>query len=414
MERDTERAAPHTRLAPSPAEPRAPGERRAVFTWIAAVAAALVLSMFAQTLGTNALRPLSIVRFDNPNAANTPLATAPSPSPTALGDPQLQLTSIAMVSTTDGWAIDNNAPTSSSLLRYTGNDWRLYQFPTTSLSYRPTLIALTMLSPNDGWAVGNDIMRYHNGVWAEDPEGSALLKADPTVMLSSIAMASPDDGWAIGGQSTQTATVPFILRYHQGHWTTTTIPALMKELANPNGTPSIYLRSIALADPNNGWIIAEQIPPNGPATSFTLRLHAGQWSLVQTAIVGQFLGIATPSPDEAWAVGSTLDGLGLIAHFQNDVWSLVPSPTPNVLHAITMFGPSSGWIVGEGALALRYDGAQWRVASPVIHGVALTMISMPSPLDGWAAGWVNGNIGGGSVMLHCQAGRWSVYHTHLT
>jgi photosystem II stability/assembly factor-like uncharacterized protein len=126
-----------------------------------------------------------------------------------------RLYSFAFTSAEDGWAVgmlpntDQHRPSEVDglLMRYHNGVWEqqpLLKDPFGSSSF--SLNGVAMLSPQEGWAVGNEgvMLHYVNGVWerAPSPTSEDLLL---------VTFASASEGWAIGANGT-------MLHYQYGAW----------------------------------------------------------------------------------------------------------------------------------------------------------------------------------------------------
>ncbi len=137
--------------------------------------------------------------------------------------------------------------------------------------------------------------------------------------------------------------------------------------------------------------------------------------------------IAMVSPDEGWAVGTTLlpqtpashSGLEyvygdpVILHYSQGHWRPVPLPfhcqagCHIVLHSIAMVSATEGWAVGNSVLPpgadgitsgfiLHYTGGKWSVYGQ--RGSELSRVVISSASDGWIIG---------SGIYHYQGATWS-------
>jgi len=149
-----------------------------------------------------------------------------------------------------------------------------------------------------------------------------------------------------------------------------------------------------------------------------LHYSPGSWTPQGTGVPAQLNGVFALSPTEAWAVG-TKDiavGPGVILHYTGGTWRSIASPTPNLLHTVVMRSAIDGWIGGDGAAILRYNGGVWTKDALVIHGYQLNSLAFAgsgTTVAGWGVGSYQGSSADGPLMLHYSTGAWSQYHLLL-
>lgn len=381
--------------APSPvmAPPLVAKRPRYMFSGIASIAALLLLVLLARSLVAYHVSPLGVVA----KATVAPMVTLPATTAAqaAIYGPY-NLTSLAMVSANDAWAVgsdyNHSGPSShvSVFLHFDGVTWR--RMPTT---FDYAMTSICMLSSGEGWAVGgNAILHYTGGRWVVD----TIDHSGQSETLNAITMVSPSEGWAVGATSdNQTGLHSLILHYLHRQWTQVSVP-------NDKDAALGSLRAISMVSPDDGWIVGSDYARG--ETNIVLHYSGGIWNHVDVGVPGPLYGVSALSADDVWAVGASNPGTGpgFILHYSQGIWHTVPSPTPNILHAITMNSSSDGWIGGDGAAVLHYDGARWIQVSSTIHGVGLLSISVRGN-EGWATGWASGN----SVLLRFHNGAWTPY-----
>lgn len=173
--------------------------------------------------------------------------------------------SVAPVSASDVWitalgpAVNGIRP-ASSILHFDGRTWAVAALPLGNAA----LSSLVMVSATEGWAVGGYcgcgiahgpgsnpgslILHYQNGVWSEVTSPSHPLSQ----FLFDIAMPSATEGWATGFGGT-------LLHYSGGVWTATHAPTTKGVL------------SLSLTSETDGWAVGDQ--------GTLLQLQYGAWSL---------------------------------------------------------------------------------------------------------------------------------------
>jgi hypothetical protein len=144
---------------------------------------------------------------------------------------------------------------------------------------------------------------------------------------------------------------------------------------------------------------------------------------------GELSDVAFVSAGELWAVGSAGAGLSsnrtLVERFDGSGWSVVSSPDQgggdNGLNGVSMIS-GGGWAVGYARLAggthggtyeplaLRWDGAQWSLASPAAFTSDALLTSVDTLADGsaWAVGFQTTAAGARRTLIeHASGGAWA-------
>ena len=343
-----------------------------------------------------------------------PLATF-TPTPIPQDGSDTELLDVAMVSATEGWAVgysiqvvpvDTAQPgvgtadfsnETAVLMHYVRGTWT-----SAHLSIHGRLTSIEMLSPTDGWAIGfqdstiNGIFLHYDGhTWKQFPAGPMSGFG-----FNRLQMLSDTDGWATGGP---------VAHFDGKTWTAQPIPASLKPETN-----YVLMQSVSMTSPTEGWAVGflqELLLPGTPSpdtetvTGIILRYLSGQWAVYRTIPNANLKDIEMTSPDEGWIVGRTEVGSHwspLLLHYMHGALTEVPNPlsasdSENLaFERVQMRTASDGWIIiGSGinfhkSATLRYDGSQWQVARLPInlnfeYG-GIFSISMVSADDGWAVG----------------------------
>ncbi len=281
-----------------------------------------------------------------------------------------QFNAIAAVSPTDIWIAGDGSYAyppdgNATILHYDGKTWTRQATP--RLADYFSITSLSMVSPTEGWAVGSAtldgskgwypptgaILRYVNGTWR-------MAKTLPAMNLQTISMGSASDGWVGGnmvtysktGQLPQTQSpdetdTPKLWRYTHGQWVEVGIPRASEQ---PVDYPEVgQIESIRMVTATQGWLFAsfetQTIAPNdstylGPSI---FQLENGHWTQIPAELIhGQRFAtisqVSVTSSNELWGVGSCISSTGtpygtgyladvtpLIVHFKKGVWSVVES-----------------------------------------------------------------------------------------
>ena len=293
--------------------------------------------------------------------------------------PSNTLSSISMVSATEGWAVgqytDDEGNRQGRMYHYQAGVWKRQAVPAGS-----GFTSIWMVSAHDGWAVGSaalnegsagQIYHYQDGVW----EQYALF--GDTSTLFNIWMISPTEGWAVGGQG-------LILHYQASAWT-------------PVNSPTTDdLVSVSFVSPTEGW-----------AVGFDTILHYqnGVWSEAADPMPRDELeSVRMILPTVGWIVGLK----GATLQYTDGQWVQVSSDTSaaqfGALFGLALVSASEGWAVGDGAIFHYLDGS-WQTALKLGAQVTLTSIVMLSAEEGWAVGYSETSAET-AVLMHYSQGTW--------
>ncbi len=285
------------------------------------------------------------------------------------------LNSVAMVSSSDGWAVGGKGMSPNGILygpfilRWNGNTWSQVSISDTG-SYNYDLRSIAMISANDGWAVGGAdafgaALRWDGNTWSRWSTVATNLR--------SLAIPSPTDVWAVGGYR-NCAVVPCDVASATCHWNGT----VWHEKFDHHW---YRLNSVAMISPDDGWAVG---------SSGEIKHWDGNiWTDVGSYNGSSTLySVAMASADDGWAVGNS----GRILHWDGSRWSQAIGPVSDNLNSITMVASNDGWAVGDGGAILHWNGNTWdQVSSPVTQ--TLKSVTMLSANEGWA-------VGASGVILH--------------
>jgi len=373
---------------------------------IGAIAAILVVVLLTQHFSVHRSSPLA-----------TPfMATIPVLTPSQLvRPPQVQLESISMVSSSDGWAggylLEVPMGQSTALvLHYNGTTWKQVPFPSSNSS---DIIGLSMGSAADGWATdSNQLFHYTGGRWTAGPIVADLLTSPtnaPPYALNSITMLSATEGWAVGdsfqGQQNtptgQSVTEGLVLHYVHGVWSLAT--------GLPDASDLFYynLFNITMLSAGEGWAVGESSSPQDGRRAFALHYHQGIWMRYVIPVSAQLNVVVPVSDHEAWAFGKGEGGKGVILHFFNGQWTQDAYTTTNTIFSAAKTSQTDIWCDNGGGSFLHYDGASWQPVA--FHtSVDIRKMAFVGSGEGWAVGM--SDLGAGvTPVLHYANGQWSDY-----
>jgi hypothetical protein len=220
---------------------------------------------------------------------------------------------IGMTSGGEGWALLDNA--TGNLVRYSGGKWRVagtLDAPDLTKNYS-ALTSLSLLSASDGWAVGGHYIAHYDGQQWKLVDSPAAKRED--VELQRVAMVAPGEGWAVGhvtnandpNRTSLNTLSGIILRCHDGAWSVV-------------DTPSMVLGALAMVSPSEGWAGGVDAKSGGTL----MHLKDGKWSPAEGPRQTTIVDLAMRSPSEGWAISRDA-----IYHFKDGAWTTDHTRGPN-------------------------------------------------------------------------------------
>jgi hypothetical protein len=138
---------------------------------------------------------------------------------------------------------------------------------------------------------------------------------------------------------------------------------------------------------------------------------------------GEFTGVASISPTDAWAVGWRQDGddgdLSLFEHWNGTSWEIVPGAHDDteypILRDVAAVSSTDVWAVGSdagGPIAEHWDGVAWSMTkppSPIDGGYDSQLVSVSARAwnDVWAVGWFLPRFTVRALVEHWDGHTWS-------
>lgn len=219
----------------------------------------------------------------------------------------------------DVWAVglDHATPQKPLVEHWNGTAWAITSTP--SLSGDAQFRGVASLGTNDAWAVGwrasDTLIEHWDGAsWSVVPSPSPTSSDQ----LYAISALSGTDIWAVGNKTT-TSQRPFTIHWDGGEWT---------EVPSPDPGYQSFLYDVVVISSNDVWAVG-----SGGGAPYTQHWDGTSWTTVVTPpLSGGLHGVTALSGTNAWAVGSTLNGVGnvtLVLHWNGTAWSVVPSPSPS-------------------------------------------------------------------------------------
>jgi hypothetical protein len=183
-----------------------------------------------------------------------------------------------------------------------------------------------------------------------------------------VAATSASNAWAVGTTVNARGTLlTFILRWNGTTWTRVPSP-------NP-GSEGSTLYGVAATSARNAWAVGTTSDGINGEKTLTLQWNGTTWTTVPSPngplLINGLSGVAATSATDAWAIGGN-GGNGesntLILHWNGITWKTVPSPSPGndaAINSVTATSTSNAWAVGTFNLQgdvwiLRWNGTAWK------------------------------------------------------
>jgi hypothetical protein len=330
----------------------------------------------------------------------------PSPHPNVSSG----LSSVAMVSAQDGWAVGTAGSQSTSgvpLIEFwNGLRWRIVPSPTVQSRYS-TLQGVSAISLTNAWAVGywansrdvtQTLIEHWNGVrWSVVPSPSP---GSANNELFGVSAASANNIWAAGFTATPTFQHTLIEHWNGVRWSVVASPS-----PGPN---SDYLSSVAAVSVNNVWAVGSR---NTFSQTLTEHWNGAHWTVVPSPSLGSsddLRDVSATAANNVWAVGYSLQGSTirtLTERWNGTHWLIVASPNVGsspTLTGVAAISTNDAWTVGSDTnhnqviqpLIEQWNGTRWNVVaspSPAIASAQLSGVAAVSAKNVWAVGYADSN-----------------------
>lgn len=296
------------------------------------------------------------------------------------------LSSVAGSSSNDVWAIGYNQPKRNKPLiealiqHWNGAQWSAVTPPHVN-SQSSQLNAVAVVSSSDAWAVGNltDKQTSNSLSLIEHWDGaswSVVSSPNPGAVasLSGVTAISANDIWAVGYVQVNNSSLNQTLTEHWdgNSWSVVSSP-------NVSGADNGLVSVSAIAT-NDVWAVGATSNPQGnPVMTLIEHWNGTSWSIINSPQPSNYenllVGVTAISPSDAWAVGwyhpnSNSGNYTLTEHWDGAQWSIVSSPNPtkngSQLYAVTAVSTNDVWAVGghaRGTLTMQWNGTAWSIVS---------------------------------------------------
>lgn len=199
------------------------------------------------------------------------------------------------------------------------------------------------------------------------------------------------------------------------------------------GSLDNVLAGVSAASFNDAWAVGAYYPSSSNILN-TLAEHfdGTRWTAFPLPNVGVeenvLMAVSMPSTGKAWAAGYFVNGRfeqqTLVEHFDGNVWSVIPSPSPgaqqNILFGVAAISDKDVWAVGADqdvsglwhTLTEHWDGTAWSVVNAVdagSNGNQLYAVRALASNNVYAVGQQAGSgFPNASLIEHWNGKSWSV------
>ncbi len=275
------------------------------------------------------------------------------------------LYSVAATSGTDVWAVGDYTTVSGGadqtlIMRWNGFAWNKVTSPNAPNSGDNVLNAVAVVSSTDAWAVGyyidsstskkrTLIVHWNGSQWAtvSSPNASSYDNN-----LQGLTVVNSTNVWASGLYNDIIGPYTLIMRWDGSTWNTVSS-------ANPGTVDALY--KIAAITSNDIWSVGGYVPSGTRYLSLTEHWDGSTWSYVSSpnTITGtnSLRGLAPVQSNAVWATGYGGTGT-LIEYWNGTQWSIVSSQNQvsgsgNLLYGVSVT-PGGSLIAGYTAWTVGY------------------------------------------------------------
>ncbi len=343
--------------------------------------------------------------------AGTPTATPGCPlvwqevdSLNGDGTNRNDLTDVAVVKTSDVWAVGQIANDSTPYLapspimeHWNGSSWALF-LPSTTVG-DSHLSGVAAASSADVWAVGDYdvgsahqplLLHWDGTAWNVVPSPNITV---PWEGVRDVAVVSSTDVWVVGSYLLNGTTEALALHWDGSVWTQVATPTLVSRNS---------LQGVTAISSNDVWAVGEI----NTGTPYFLHWDGTSWTVFNNplAVSGVLYRVSAVSTSDIWAVGYLTDGSGLplAMHFDGTSWSVVDTPIPccsQDLIDVQAISSNDVWAISESD-TLHWDGTAWNLVSgaspPPSDTYVLEGLGAVNTNEVWAVGHVHIPLGGGT------------------
>jgi hypothetical protein len=327
---------------------------------------------------------------------------------------------VTTVSTNDAWAVGSyvnaNGVTQTLIEQWNGTQWQVVPSPNVGTGNN-SLSGVTALSANDIWAVGfyinakgvtQTLIEQWNGTqWQVVPSPNAGTGNNS---LSGVTAITVNDVWAVGSYVNASGVTQTLIEQWNG--------AQWQVVPSPNaGTGNNFLSGVTAISANDVWAVGFYVNANGVTQTLIEQSSGAQWQIVPSPSPGTYAnslnGVIAISANDVWAVGSYADSPNqsktLIEQWNGASWKHIASPSPgsyaNSLNGVAAPSANDVWAVGSYAnssgpsqtLYEQWNGSKWAVVSSPGPGTYANVLNGVANIVGsktmWAVGYNSDSSG---------------------
>lgn len=220
-----------------------------------------------------------------------------------------------------------------------------------------------------------DVVPAVSGIWQTDSSPNVSTQINNELL--GVAALSVNDVWAVGWaqdpNGPQFVKRTLIQHFNGSTWDIVSSP-------NRSGDTLSQLYSVTVVSANDAWAVGSSLNGNLPSRTLIQHWNGTQWSIVSSPSpdkqFNELRGVAAVSANDVWAIGyrggttSATPIETFILHWNGTAWTQVMSPNvptgANQLFGITAITANDIWAVGSAAgapLAVHWNGSTWNVAT---------------------------------------------------
>jgi hypothetical protein len=278
------------------------------------------------------------------------------------------------------------------------------------------LLGISADSEQDIWAIGDFLSLNFNGQsWTSVP----LLFPGGEASMRGVTAISPTDVWSVGSTLVNSTHLIAVIEHYDGkQW---------KIVASPQFSTGCELHNIQAFSANDIFAVGESNSDSQQGQPLVEHYDGTTWSVVQNlplkkGEIGVLNAIAGVSGTDFWIAGAGGSQLGvfgtpIVMHFDGREFKRVAFlGTKLDFGGITAITTDDAWIVGTNGstLTAHWDGQVWKVVPSPGVGIfsSLTGVSAISSTEVWASGRSeeskNGNLLFNYLVEHWDGKSWTI------
>lgn len=291
-----------------------------------------------------------------------------------------------------------------------------HRMPTPNPGGDEFLLGISADSEEDIWAIGDFLSLKFNGQsWTSVP----LVFPGGEASMRGVTAISPTDVWAVGSTLVNNTHLISVIEHYDGNrWNT---------VASPQFSTGSELHQIQAFSTNDIFAVGESHSDSQQGQPLVEHYDGTAWSVVPNlplnkGQIGVLNAIAGVSGTDFWVAGASgpqlrLPGDPIVMHFDGQEFKQVSFPGTEIdFGGITAITTADAWIVGTNGstLTAHWDGNIWTVVPSPGVGIfsSLTGVSAISSTDVWASGESEESSNGISTLNylveHWDGNSWTI------